>query len=219
MNRQFFILFPLVMVLALHGALSGCARKAAAPVQAPAMYEMPEARTGQIDARKAAAPPPGGFVYHGSTPSRSPIDDRDPLWHRYVPRGQAFVNCPPGYTYAPAVASSTPSSTKKTTRKAKPKQAARKPVAVQPALVDDAVCPPGCVPISRVNPAVVVPWSGPSAPTTSVAPASSTPGGLAPLPSVSISGTPALPTTVPPGAPAATGTPGTPTPAPAAPAR
>ena len=205
MRRQFSILFIMLMLLALHGALSGCARKAAAPIQASAGYTSPEVQTGQIDARKAATPPPGGFVYHGNTTARGPVDDKDPLWRRYATRGQAFENCPPGYE--PVIASSKPAPARRTSRKAKP--SARRPVVTQAPLAGDPLCPPGCVPISRNNPAVVVPWSGPSAPAAPV------PGASAPLPAVSASGSP----TPPPATPVITGGSVSPTAAPVAPAR
>lgn len=132
MKRQTIIaIFAIFLVLALSGPLTGCARK-----------------QGTITA-----------------------GDKDPLWRSYAQRGQAFENCgkivaaPAGVqTFASSEVKAEPPRSRQPKRsrssaKAQPKPAPKTMTAPGPFLQDEPICPPGCVPESRVNPAVVVPLS------------------------------------------------------------
>lgn|GEM_PF-4240783 len=125
--------------------------------------------------------------------------NQDPLWRAYAIRGQAFENCgkaAPASVGVPVQTASSSYAKPKQARKSRstartaPKAAAKKAAATPAAELfpPDLECPPGCVPASRINPAVVVPLTQPAPAATSTT-----------APTV----TPALPETPPPAVPPA----------------
>lgn len=224
-RRHCIVCLGLLIILALSGILAGCAHRAAAPVAAPV------ASPG-IAANNAATPP-AGVVPYGYAPSRRPVDDKDPLWRRYVARGQAFENCPPlasAPVLTPAPVKSSSSSYVRSGKRTRgktapgksPKTVAKTTPAPESLFPPQQECPPGCVPASRVNPAVVVPLTQPALVPVSPVPVPPAPPGhkattslLGPpdssAPAPTVPGAPASPSAMEPSSSAQSGPPLPPT--------
>jgi len=117
--------------------------------------------------------------------------DKDPLWQVVVARGQAFEHCEkiaPKPVIAPVKTASVRKAAPRPVSKTPPVAKAAPTPTPAPVPVEktatvsvpgaetlfpqEAECPPGCVPISRINPAVAVPLSqtAPVAPGAPAAP-------------------------------------------------